>query len=61
MKKVLVAQKLCKEAQDILYEVAELKFITEGNLEEFKEVLMTEDIIGVILGTWTKFTKEMIY
>lgn len=60
MKKVLIAQKICKEAQKILTEVAELVFITEGNVDELKKVLKTEDIAAIVLGTWTNFTKDMM-
>ena len=60
MKKVIIAQKICEEAQNILNKVAELIFITEGNLDAFIISLKTKDVVGVILGTWINFTKEMM-
>lgn len=60
MGKVLIAQKICEEAQNILNKVAELIFVTEGNMDEFIMALKSKDIVGVILGTWVNFTKELM-
>lgn len=60
MKKVVIAQKICEEAQNILNNVAELVFVNEGNLNEFISAIKTKDAVGVVLGTWVKFTKEMM-
>ena len=60
MEKIIIAQKICDEAKSILEKNADLLFITEGNLEELKDSLKIKNVAGIILGTWVKFTKEMM-
>ncbi len=57
--KVLVAQKISQPAMDLLYQSgADVTVAPEGDAEAFKELLKSTE--AVVLGTWIKFTAEMM-
>ena len=58
MEKVVLAQKTDEAAMDLLRPHCEIVFCKEGDVEDLKRAL--RDATAVVLGTWVKFTKELI-
>ena len=57
--KILVAQKIRQQAMDLLEASgAEITVAPEGDAEAFKELVKSSE--AIVLGTWIKFTAEMM-
>ena len=58
MMKVLIPQKIGKEALEVFDGIAEVVFSEEGNMDEFMSLL--KDATAVVLGSTIKFTSELM-
>ena len=58
MKKVLVTEKIGSKAIDIIKEVAEVVFVPEGDVKEFKRLI--KGVCAVVLDTTIEFSAEIM-